>query len=384
MNRNYIIGFAAAAAVLALLAFAAYSLFEIVPVTKWISPSREARVNEYLALDRWLRDCGIPVRTESSGNLSMISRAEERQVFIQASRFRWDDETAAHLSRRVEEGGSVFLALDYSEVYSNSLPLNDEIIRLLEEFGISADSGSSGNSSARGGWSAESPSYDRRIFFEVQDEGALTLRDRAGLARLVQVRRGRGKLTVTGRPLFLMSTLLDRAPNARLAWALFAADRDDAPGAGSGCLFIRGTVRARGLFGDLWTQGNMPVLLVSLLVLLVTGFWAVIPAFGLVRAEEEKPGKALRERFLAEGRFLKRYGALGSYTELYLKEIRRRLMKKEGLSSDKEIADRLLDICGKPSGDKRRMLEKVLQEEPVRYREFPKLIILLKDILERI
>ena len=72
VNRNRIIGFTATAAVLCLVAFALNSIFEIVSETKYLPPSREARLNEYLAFDRWLEASGIPVRVEGSGNLSII------------------------------------------------------------------------------------------------------------------------------------------------------------------------------------------------------------------------------------------------------------------------------------------------------------------------
>jgi hypothetical protein len=72
VNRNYLIGFAASAAVLGLLVLVFSTIFEIGPVKKRIPFSREAQANEYLALDRWLEGMGIPVRTKNSGDLSTI------------------------------------------------------------------------------------------------------------------------------------------------------------------------------------------------------------------------------------------------------------------------------------------------------------------------
>ena len=384
MNRNYLIGFAVAVAALGLLAFAAWSLFEIYPVTKYTPPSREARANEYLALDRWLRGMGQNTRTVNSGDLALVSQAGEKQIFIQSSLFRWIDEDVDYLVQWVEDGGTLFLALDDrrpgSNYQYNRRHRDDGVLLLLEEFGIKAEAGaSSGNYR----YDSDSPNYDRGVAFEIADEASeaevlLTMKDWSNIVRLVEVKRGRGKLIVTGRPFFLRSSSIGRAPNARLAWALFAAE----PGFNGGWLFIRGSERLSGLLGDLFTEGNMPVLLVSILVLLVTCFWTVIPVFGLVRRDDDKPGKPLKERFLAEGRFLKRYGALESYCRIYMKEIKRRLAGKEWLCSDDEIEKRLREILGR-SWDS-RLLALMLHGGAFSYREFPKMIVIFNTILERI
>ena len=378
--------------ILGLGAWIFFFLFEIVEDEKRIPPSREAQANDYLALDRWLEHMGISVRTENFGNLSVISRARERQIFVQSSLFRWTDpksqltdEAVEYLVRWIEEGGHLFLSLDSFADWHD-----DDSLPLLERFGIKPEMGTVSQD-----YDPESPSYDRWVYFEIsQTEESLLLKDRGDNIKLAQLKRGKGKLTVTGRPLFLHSRRIDSAPNSRLAWVLFAGDfgANFPPGNQGGWLFVRGTTRAReGILGSLFKQGNLAVLLVSVLVLLVVGFWAVIPGFGLVRGDDERPGKPLRERFLAEGRFLKRYGALETYRDIYVKEIKRRLARKEGLSSDEEIEKRVLDIWGRPSDrglavrePENRMIVRIFRREPFRYREFPGMIIILKTILERI
>jgi len=364
MNRNYIFGFAAAAALIAILAFAAWALFEIKPVSKRVPPSREARLNEYLALDRWLQNNGISVRIESSGKPSSIYNAAERNIFIQASLFTWNDDAVNYIINWVEEGGNLYLYLDYQTTPVNSYSSGEhdwvftdkEPFRLLEAFGITAESKKSNYH-----YDGNSPAYDRNVSFETADEDALILKDWYGIARFVQVKRGAGKFAVSGRPRFLLSSNLDEAPNARLASAIFLANNGE-----PSWFFIRGTAKIQGLFGSLWRQGNLTVLLVSLLVLLIICFWTVIPMFGLVREDDEKPGKALRERFLAEGRFYKRYGALDVYRNAYLKEIKRKLAQKEGLL-DKDEIEKQLNLT-----------------EHYTHAEFPKMIIILKNILESI
>jgi len=366
MNRNFLIGFAVTVAVLAALAFVASHTFEIYPTTKKIPSSREAQMNEYLALDRWLESMGHPLRVVDLGNLALVSQAHERRIFIQSSLFRWTEEAVEYLARWVEEGGHLFLALDYYD---------DEFFPLLEEFGIEAKAGESFSDRR---YDFESPNFGRAISLEVLPaEGVLDIKDWTGLTRLVQLVRGRGRIIVSSQPRFLFSDNLDDAPNARLAWVLFAA-QDDPPQ--NGWFFIRGTTRVRGIVGSLFRHGNLAVLALSALVLLVVCFWAVIPRFGLVRGDAEKPGKPLRERFLAEGRFLKRYDALGFYRDIYVREIKRRLARKEGISTDDAIISHVKGI-----GDQdKQLFASALRGEPCTYREFPKMIITLMNILERI
>jgi hypothetical protein len=385
MNRNYLIGYAAASAVLLLLAFAAWSFLEIVPVTRHISPSAEARVNRYLALDRWLMEMGIPVRTEKSGDISLVSRAREKKIFIQASLFRWNDEAVEYLVRWVDSGGCLIIALDYYQNPQDKRFDDQKCLSLLGKFAVTADDDEAlqdrGYETDR--WRLVSPNYDRNVSFKVSgEEDALCLSDWTGLTRLVEVKRGSGKFIVIGSPNFLYSTNIDSAPNARLAWSLFAADRSDS--SLSGCLFIRGAQRAKGLLGDLFKYGNSAVLLVSLLVLLAVSFWAVIPVFGVFRREDEREGKSMRERFLSEGYFLKRYNALGHYYLAYMKEIRRRLERKEGIG-EKDIQKRILEIYpGTSAGQESALLASFLGGESIPYRKFSKLIEQFTSILERI
>jgi len=391
MKRKILIGFAIAAATAGILALFSWRFLETYPRQRWNPPSHEARVNEYLALDRWLQAIDRPVRVLRSGNLATISRAEERQIFVQASLFTWTRGTAAMLIRWVEEGGTLFLVLDHQadwEFWDNTA-----LLSLLDEFGIEIQmrgiAGQRHNSGA--------PAFERGFSFEVlHDEYALAVEDLFGLIRLVQVERGMGRFIVSGGTRFLRSTFIGTTPNTRLAWTLFAADSapdlraDTASGSERGWLFIRGTTRTRGLLGSLFRHGNLITAVVAAAVLLVIGFWAVIPMFGLVRRDDTRPGKPLSERFIAEGRFLKTYGALGFYRDTYIKEIRRHLVKKENLSkesfsTDEAMIGHLLAILGKTTEDREgKILVSALRKESIKYRDFPKMISIFKTILERI
>jgi hypothetical protein len=370
VKRSYIIGTTIIAVVLCLFVLVFRHFFEISPEAINVPPSREARVNEYLALDRWLAGMGIPMRVESSGDLFMVSYAKERKVFIQASSFDWEEGAANYLAHWVEEGGTLLLVLDNTVVWQEKEP-----VILLEKFGISAEE-----------------ILPRRNYRNSKDENATEYRN--GVTRFEQVKRGRGKIVALADSDFVRSSNLDDESNIRLAWALFASepgsDSDPKPDtdiAESGWLFIRGKTRVRGLLGTIFRQGNFTVFFVSILGLLAVCFWAVIPGFGLVKWDDEKPSRPLRERFLAEGRFLKRYGALDFYCRAYIREIKRRLAVHEGIMGDEESLKRTLEIYCPPDGKPEdengsHLLARAFRKEKFTFREFPDLINVFKSVLE--
>ena len=362
MKRNYFVGVAIAAVVSGLLVLIFNLFFEISPVTKYSPPSREARVNEYLALDRWLTGMGIPVRVETSGDLYMLSQAKEKKVFIQASLFDWTDEAVNYLAGWIEKGGTLLLVLDYPVWWRDEEP-----IVLLDKFGIRVEE-----------------ILPHRSYENSKDENAVEARN--GVTRSEQVKRGKGKIVALADSDFMRSSNLDDESNIRLAWALFASDPKP-DNAESGWLFIRGKTRVRGLLGTIFQQGNFTVLLVALLVLLIVCFWAVIPGFGLVKWDDEKSLRPLRERFLAEGRFLKSYGALDFYSRAYVREIKRKLAMREGIMGDEVSLKRALEIYGapykKPEDEKGGfLLVKAFRKEPFTFKEFPELINAFKTVLE--
>jgi hypothetical protein len=355
VKRNYLFGVAIAVVVSGLLVLVFNFFFEISPVTKYSPPSREARVNEYLALDRWLKGMGFPVRVETSGDLFMLSQAKEKKLFIQATLFDWTDEAVNYLAGWVDKGGTLLLVLDYSVWWRDEEP-----IVLLDKFGIRAE--------------------------EILPRRHDATEARNGVTRSEQVKRGKGKIVALADSNFMRSSNLDDESNIRLAWALFASELDNAE---SGWLFIRGKAKVRGLLGTIFQQGNFAVLLVAVLVLLVVCFWAVIPGFGLVKWDNEKSFRPLGERFLAEGRFLKKYGALDFYTQAYVREIKRQLAMREGIVGDEESLSRAMEIYEgphkKPEDEKGcGLLTRAFRKDPFTFKEFPELINIFRTVLEHI
>jgi hypothetical protein len=414
------------ASLIVVTAILAFTFLEIVPWKKPVPPSPLAQTNEFLALERWLTRTGHPVRTETNPSLTTIPLAGEGTVYVQASLFRWTKKNYETLKPWVEGGGRLLVALDreWANEYSEGME------QLLEDLGIgtaqffgpddgpageeaapvagdietptgSDPDGEAGDAEAEAGdteaptgddpdgeagdaEAARGPSFDYRIKF---DPKALPRKYSAvkGLRktiRLVTVKMGEGSVTLFGDPVFMTNSSLRRAPNARLAWRLTGAE----DGEGKGVLFIRGRKPAPGFWRALADSGELLPSLLSLAVVLVIGFWMIVPVFGRLFDAPERPGKPIRERFLAEARFLRRYRALDSYLEPYRETIRQRLAKTMGADDgkpDETYCRRLAGLCGIDHNDVYRLFNPRRQDS-LRSKEFVRDMETIHTILERL
>jgi hypothetical protein len=324
-----------------------YSLFEIVPSTRRVEPSQEAKSNSFLALDRWLSGTGHPIRVLTGGNLDTLLRSPEKTVYVEDSCFFWTgdipdgEESGEMISEWIREGGNLVVSLNKSRTdwrlaqYLESLGI--ESYDFMEELNSgdegedpregteeTAEQEDAANDASSGVAERERPSLDWNISLKVDktpetDRVRVITTDRKKIIKLVTLYRGKGTITITGTAYFLYSHSLDKQVNAELASALLA--EPDTQSGGKGILFIRGIAEERRLFGGLFERGDPRPLIAAALLLIILGFWMVIPSFGRYQPISERPGKPLRERFLAEGQFLKKYGALDKYREAYEREL---------------------------------------------------------------
>ena len=343
MNKRFIIC-AAILLVLITLGILAYTSLEIYPRKVPVFPSRDTIANDYFALERWLAETGHPVRAAKGGDLSRLVSGAEKTAFVEASACDWEN-SGAILMPWIEGGGFLLINLDYSFY-------DEDLAGFLADLGIGQDEYPSENSADEDdGEAAESladmdeppdarsvPDFDRRVQFFIDKAktartGAkvFTIKDSTGAIRLAELSLGKGALALIGRPRFMFNHYLDREINARMAWNLTGA-RTSAEN--PGLLFIREKRVTKGFLGKIADRGNFFPLVISALILIVLGFWMVIPMAGLVFSEKQSRARPIRERFLAEIRFLKKYGALQSYLEIYLRELK--LRGREGDSAEIE------------------------------------------------
>jgi hypothetical protein len=316
-----------AVSAMAVIGILAYTQLEIYPRSIPVSASREVGANRFFALDKWLNKTGHPVRTGSVGSPSRLLSLDERSVYVQASLFDWQDEESI-LVPWVREGGSLLISLE--PFWFDDEDETAAFMQFLEGLGVQAELGPYGFPDSNTD-TGNIPDFDQRFYFNLIEDfdfsdPPLTLSDARGIIRLVTVPLGAGSVTVTGRPYFMYNDNLEDTPNARLSWDLTAAKTG---GENRGVFFVRGRRVAKSLFGKLADRGNLLPPALSALALILIGFWMVIPAFGIMRQDDERPGASIRTRFQAEARFLRKYHTLEGYIAVYLREIKLRLRNRE-------------------------------------------------------
>jgi hypothetical protein len=413
--RKYVLIFSISAALVAILLLIAFTQLEIYSRTKRLPPSREAEENIYFALDKWLEKTGRPVRIQDWGNIYTIIEAEEKTAFVQASLFDWYEEDWTELLEWVETGGVLLISLD-DHWYEEEEDAYEEFLAML---GVWRDRSDPYVDVPNPREDTEPrPVFDRDVAFIVDELGipdtiegadtagrvALSMQVMTGndeKIRLVSLAWAQGRITVMGRPIFTHSWNLKLPENVGLTWNLFKNDtfalqKTDGRGISesnknAGVLFIRGDKPRESLFGKLFERGDFTYLIISGLLLIGIGLWMVLPGFGFPLPENETPLKPIRERFLAEAGFLKKYYALDIYRSSYIQEIKRRLFRREGFIQEEDIPLRIANTCrDKPvTGDSAamdigRIQEALTMNKKYRGKEFVNDIITLKTILERL
>ncbi|MCL1927595.1 MAG: hypothetical protein FWG07_02235 [Treponema sp.] len=323
-----------------------YTQLEIVPSTRWEGPSREVRANSFYALEKWLEEFGQPVKTLTTGNVDTILNGSEKIIFLETSCFSWNKNPEL-LIPWLEEGNQLIISLDnyinyrlrdfmeFLDIATVSSYNYDETVDKTDTFFIIEEEKNEDEDSSKTK-QEQSPYFDWHISFKRADPDAplryktFVMNNNNGITKLVKFEIGKGSLIFTGTANFLKNYALHEKQNVDLAADIFLGNM---PEDKQGILFIRSLSGNKGhLLGNLAERGNPAALIISLVLLIITGFWMVIPLFGRYRPAPEKPGKPLHERFLAEGRFLKKNHALGKYIEVYEKELEQKRRSK-GIAS---------------------------------------------------
>jgi len=314
---------AAVILIFVLLAFLAYNYLEIIQEKIYAPPSREVYSNRYYAVERWLKETGSPVRIEKGNNPSKITEAAEKVVVVYANAFKWEN-AKEMLIPWIEKGNMLVICLDYY----NKNNIDDNLLEFLSVFGIGAELTSASGEY----WDDNTPNFDWTIHFSVKEDSKIfVIKDKSGFIRLAETTCGEGILTVTGYPVFMLNHHLEKEINARLTWKLTGEKAD-----GQGVLFIRARYIAKSFFGKIMEKGNIISVCIPAFLLIVLGFWMIIPVFGLVFEEKQKKSRPIRERFSSEVNFLKKYKSLDYYLEIYDRE----LQLKDELKLSKDSKDR--------------------------------------------
>jgi len=376
--REYAIPFFLVITALAIVAILIYNSFEIYETTAYQNPSRQAQANEFLAMEQWLNKTGHTVRVISYADSSTIISAREKTVLIMLSSFNWQSDTYFQLEHWLENGGNLIVCLDIPERHARESGL----FAVFSRLGIGANFNESETRRIHFYSNDDDfPTFSDFIDFTITHTGRETevIADAYGKIRLIRIPKKNGSITFTGSPVFMESNNLKNEKNALLTWHLTGAQDIEK----KGLLFVNKTETTHSFFGKLAERGNFSPLFISLFALIIIGFWMVIPVFGILTGDEERPGKSMRERFLAEARFLKKYKGLGSYLETYYLSLKQRFRRQYGEIIDDESAffSRLADICDLNIKD---VAEALRPSGRLTNREFIKHIYTIETIMERL
>ena len=376
--REHAIPFFLVITVLAIVALLIYNFFEIYETTAYQNPSRQALANEFLAMEQWLNKTGHTVRVISYADSSAILSAREKTVLIMLSSFNWQPDTYFQLEHWLETGGNLIVCLDITERRA----IESGLFAAFSRLGIGANFNDPETRRIHFYSSNDNfPAFSDSIDFTINHTGRETevIADAYGKIRLVRIPKKNGSITFTGSPVFMTSNNLKNEKNALLTWYLTGAQDIEK----NGLLFVNKTETEHSFFGKLAERGNLSPLLISVLALIIIGFWMVIPIFGILTGDKERPGKPMRERFLAEARFLKKYKGLGSYLETYYLSLKQRFRRQYGEVIEDESAffSRLADICDL---NKKDVAEALCPSGRLTDREFIKHIYTIETIMERL
>jgi len=322
--------------ILASLGILAYNNLEIYQRKRIIYPSDEVSGNNYYALEQWLMKTGHNVRVENLFIPYMLPDISEKIIMINSNTYIW--RSTSEIIEWIEKGRYFIIDMAY---YNNSI--NNNLSEFLFDYGITVeytepvynwedvikpdDSDEKSlqeimdaqieNEKDRENISIEEnsyPAFNMRISFTITENDNITaMKDSKGNIRLVEIPIGDGILTVTGLPIYMYNNNLKKEANAFLTWSLTGARlaKND------GILFIRNqnTNTAFSLFGSIIERGNFPPVIISAIILIIAGFWMVIPSFGKIIKEKQQISRPIKDRLTAEIRFLKKYDALDYYIE---------------------------------------------------------------------
>jgi hypothetical protein len=395
MNR-YVSIICIVLAVCTVLGIIAYNVFEIYDMEVYDSPSEEARSNDYLALERWLIRSEHPVNTLQFAEAENILQIDEDVIIMDSSSFNWTENTFDILSSWIEEGKHLFVYHDYwqstfhdEEFYSFVKSFDVQMITPLDDIDDDVSSHETETSNQNIDDEEEKVLEDKKDFLAIDQTIQFTIENNRSdilsvgvdedMINLVQVPLGKGSVTFSGIPFFMQNNNLRNNKNRMLAWNVSGAkDKDN-----QGILFIQNVEFKNTFFQDLLNEGNIFPLLISIFILIVICFWGFIPRFGKLILDDEDSGKPIRERFLAEGIFLKKFHSLNLYIDVYEKTIQQRFRKNynEYIDDKNIFCSRLAEIV---KLDKELIEQSLYPKRKITSRSFAKCMKTIEIILERL
>jgi hypothetical protein len=327
-----------------------FTFFTIERYTIKTGESIEAKKNIYLAIDRWLIETGHELLIYESGGTEQIIDSRKKNIIIFSSSFDWNDyQNLEELIRYENNHVTIFIDGPEDERLSDFL-FNFNIECHFDGLWRYQNIDDDDNEDEADDAFEEKTTFDEAVYFSAIDADKNSddnyLQDKRGNIRLIRVQFMAGSLIVSGTPLYMDWNFIRDSEyhgNSHLAWSISGA-LDTGK---QGFAIFRSKKAASGkthhddyadnFFGLFFQNKASYLIVLSALALIIAGFCVTFPAFGRWKLERVAPGKSIRERFLYEGRFLKKYKALDLYLKHHADDIRAHYHKR-GIDTDDAIA----------------------------------------------
>lgn len=326
-NSNIASIIAVSLAIVVILTSAAYQLFEVYKKTVRTNTGEAAKENRFLAMDRWLDLSGHKIRIAEKGDVALLKDAPEDLVLIFTSCFDFTDhQTIIDL---VKQGKKIMIFYDrlFDDTYYN---LSDELVKIKKN--IDEENNKKNNEKVDVKPETDAEKEKEKNNTE-DDEDTYSISDKLEDGYFLEI--GDGVINIGADAYIMENHALENKNDIQKAWAYTGAlDRDK-----KGIFIIRSKNVENGTVWDInnnsaltfWKlaaqKGALAPLVLSIIALIVFGFWMTLMPFGKYIKEKEIKGKQIRERFLAEGRFYKKYNLLNNYKKYFFEK-----------SSDKNIS----------------------------------------------
>ncbi|HMW77237.1 MAG TPA: DUF4350 domain-containing protein [Rhodocyclaceae bacterium] len=327
--------------------------FDQVVVDSWEPPSREARRNRFLALEKFLDAMGR--KTQRIQDPTQLDHLPPGVLVLDSGRRgAMTPQRVENLLAWVERGGYVVTAPESRGRRDPFLDRFDIDCRCKEEVKTASSGGARSPPPKPPAWvSVQVPGNVRplKIAFQHSDlaPGKTSPVWSAGAAdhpmQVLHYAYGQGQVTVFSdlNGLFI-NPLIGKADHAELLWTLLETYQPDR----NRPVFLLTRLAIPSLWH--WLIESAAPAVVSGLVLLIFWLWRLAPRFGPVRPEPDPARRELGEHLRAIGRYIWRCGGLETWLSVARESFNSRLARRHphlaALPSEQKVAA-LAEISGR-------------------------------------
>jgi len=343
--------------------------FEWVPGKEWVGMSGEARRNPYLALERLAERMGMPAH-EVRSLAGLAQLPPDGVLLLPQPRGELARRERARLLQWAANGGHLVIEAEparASDPLLDALGVHRKSVRVT---------GPRKPVEVEWPGAAHALRADLPPWLVLEAKSPLFAAEDPEDAKLLQLARGKGLVTVINDFSFLHNRAIGDQDHAELGWRIVGT------GAPASVLLVFNNPERLSLTD--WLRTNAPAVLVAAAALLLLWLWRVAPRFGPIAPDPERARRSLLDHLRASGRFLwntgQRKQLAESAREMALRRVARIHPDFASLTA-RERAARLANSFGLAPEDVQRLL---VPQAPRTVPEFVRSIRVLQIIHDRL